>query len=153
MQYNLRNATPEDKPWLESLRRQVYAYLFEKTWGGWDEERHQRHFSACWESGHIQIIEAGSRPVGMLQVFESDENIEIGEIQIVPDAQGQGLGKTVLNDIIEKARNSSKELTLATGLKNDGAVKLYKALGFEETERSETHVHMCYLFYRASSCL
>jgi ribosomal protein S18 acetylase RimI-like enzyme len=144
MSYSLRNSEVNDQPWLESLRREVYKDLFDQTWGGWDEERHQRQFSACLERGHIQIIEISASPVGMVQMFESHEEIEIGEFQISPSHQRQGLGAKILGDIIEQAQQSSKNLILSTGLKNAGALKLYKRLGFKEAERSETHVHMMY---------
>ena len=144
MKYSLRNSQIQDRAWLESLRREVYKDLFEQTWGGWDEERHQRHFSACWERGDIQIVEVANSPVGMLQMFETDNNIEIDEIQISLARQGHGLGAKILSDIIKKAQKVSKNVVLSTGLKNSGALKLYKNLGFKETERSETHVHMVY---------
>lgn len=142
MVYTLRASTAKDRVWLEALRRDAYRDLFDQTWGGWDEERHQRHFSACWERGRIQVIETDTSPVGMLQLFETDDAIEIGEIQISPSCQGQGLGTRILRDIIERAQKTSKNLTLSTGLKNTGAQNLYRKLGFEETKRTETHVHM-----------
>lgn len=145
MKYSLRNSESKDRVWLESLRREVYKELFDLTWGGWDEERHQRHFSAFWEDGHIQIIEVSGSPVGVLQIFESADVIEMGEVQISPLFQGQGLGSKVLNDVIKKAKENSKNITLSTGLKNSGAFELYKKLGFKETNRSETHIHMAYV--------
>ncbi len=145
MEYSLRNSEPKDKAWLESLRREVYKELFDLTWGGWDEERHQRHFSAFWEEGDIQIIELSGRPVGVLQMFESPDAIEMGEVQISPSFQGLGLGTKVLGDVIKQATEKSKNITLSTGLKNSGAFKLYKKLGFEEIKRTETHIHMAYV--------
>lgn len=145
MEYLLRNAEAKDRDWLEFLRREVYKGLFDRTWGGWDEEKHRRHFSACWERGHIQIIETSGSPVGMLQLFESCDEIEIGEIQILSVCQGQGLGAKILSDIIKQAQETSKNIILSTGLKNFGALKLYEKLGFKETQQSETHVHMMYV--------
>lgn len=147
MEYSLRPSEPQDKAWLESLRRDVYKGLFDLTWGGWDEERHQRHFSAFWERGHIQIIEVDGSPIGVLQLFEAGDEIDIGEIQISPVYQGQGLGlgTKVLSDVINRAKTDSKNITLSTGLKNEGAVRLYQKLGFTETRRSDTHIHMVYV--------
>lgn len=118
MNYTLRNSEPKDQAWLESLRWEVYKDLFDLTWGGWDEERHQRHFSAFLKDGNIQIIEVSGGPAGVLQMFESDDNIEMGEVQISLEFQGQGLGTKVLNDVISHAKKASKNVTLATGLKN-----------------------------------
>jgi hypothetical protein len=46
---HLLDAGPADEAWLESLRRSVYAQVFEATWGGWDEERHERQFAVDTE--------------------------------------------------------------------------------------------------------
>lgn len=153
MEYFLRNSESKDRAWLESLRREAYRQLFDFTWGGWDEERHQRHFSAFLEGEHIQIIEVSNSPVGVLQIFESADEIEIGEIQILPSFQRKGLGKKVLNDVIMGAKNCSKNVILSTGLKNSGAFELYKKLGFKEIKRTETHIHMAYITNSLSESL
>ena len=97
------------------------------------------------EDGHIQIIEISGSPVGMIQIFESENEIEIGEIQISPAYQGQGFGSKILTDVISRANNLSKNIALAMGLKNQGALRLYNKLGFQESKRSETHIHMIYV--------
>jgi len=145
MDYTLRNSEEKDQAWLEVLRREVYRELFNLTWGGWDEERHQRHFSSFLKYGNIQIIEVSGSPVGVLQISESENELTIDEVQISPDYQGQGLGSKVLTDVINRAKELSKKITLATGLKNQGAFKLYRRLGFQETKRTETHIHMMYV--------
>lgn len=133
-----------DREWLDGLRRDAYRDLFEATWGHWDEARHRRHFSKSWRAGHISIIEVGERPVGMIQLIESPESLEIAEIQIHPEHQSRGLGARVVSDVIDNARNSEKPVSLYLGLKNFRALKLYARLGFEETARSGTHIFMEY---------
>lgn len=71
MPYILRKATGEDKAWLEKLRRKAYCVLFEKTWGSWDEARHQRHFASSWEEGGISVIVKDQEEVGMIQLGET----------------------------------------------------------------------------------
>jgi GNAT superfamily N-acetyltransferase len=138
----LRPATDADKAWLESLRREAYRDLFDATWGGWDEARHQRHYSEFWEAGSISVVLVDGQPVGVLQLFESKDVIEIGEIQVLPDRQNRGLGARILLDVIERAKKEGKRASLHLGLKNQGAFRLYKRLGFKETGRSDTHIFM-----------
>ena len=142
MKYSLKNATPADKTWLENLRKECYKDLFDATWGQWDEARHQRHFLASWNKGIIQIIESEDKAVGMLQAIDVDGTIEIAEIQVSPEHQRQGLGSVVIGDIINDANKNKKTVGLSTGLKNDGALKLYKKLGFKETHRTDAKVFM-----------
>ena len=138
----LRLAKESDKVWLDSLRREVYRDLFFATWGDWDEDRHIRHFEACLNEGHIQIIEINKTPIGMLQVFDLDHAIEISEIQISSSHQGKGLATQIISDILKRAKLSNKKVTLSAGLKNIGAVKLYKKLGFKEVNRTEEKIYM-----------
>lgn len=140
--YRLVPAGPEDEAWLERLRRAVYRDLFEATWGAWDEDRHQRQFAACQERGAISIIELDGTRVGMVQLFEHVDAIEVGEIQIAPEYQSRGIGTRVLRDTIARAHARRKKVTLRTGLKNYRALELYRRLGFEEVVQTVTHVQM-----------
>ena len=78
----------------------------------------------------------------MIQLLEADDEVEIDEIQILPDQQNRGLGARVIEDVIESARKRYKRLSLHLGLKNTGAFRLYERLGFQEVRRSETHIFM-----------
>lgn len=90
MNYRMVTASPEDEAWLENLRRSVYQELFYATWGGWDESRHKRHFAECVARGHISIIEVDGIRVGMIQMFDEAEGVEVGEIQVQPADQSRG---------------------------------------------------------------
>jgi ribosomal protein S18 acetylase RimI-like enzyme len=142
MQYRLVEAAASDNDWLENLRRTVYQDLFQATWGGWDEARHQTHLAACLSKGHISIIEVGGSRVGMIQIFDEPAAIEVGEIQIQPADQNRGIGETVLRDIIAAAHSYGKPVSLRLGLKNERAFRLYQRLGFQQVAKTETHYNM-----------
>ena len=142
VQYSLIAATADDRDWLDQLRRDAYRDLFDATWGGWDEQRHQAHFAASIAQGNITIIEHHGRRVGMLQLLDHGEVLEVGEIQIQPVTQRAGLGTVVLNDVIQRAKALGQTVRLSTGLKNDRALRWYLRLGFSITATSATH---CYL--------
>lgn len=144
MKYYLVDACPEDEPWLDGLRRRAYADLFTATWGGWDEERHRRHFSASIDDGHISIIKVDGVRVGMLQLLEDEDAVEVREIQIDPDHQGRGIGRAVLLDVISDATAGGRDVRLSVGLKNERARRLYEGLGFVSVGKSESHCHMRY---------
>jgi ribosomal protein S18 acetylase RimI-like enzyme len=142
MGYRLNPATPADQPWLEALRRAVYQDLFLATWGHWDEARHLRHCAECWERGNISIVELNCERVGMIQLHEYADRLELGEIQIQPSHQGCGIGSRLLRDVQARAHAQRKKLSLSTGIKNLRAVRLYERLGFHHVSQSETHFHM-----------
>jgi GNAT superfamily N-acetyltransferase len=128
--------------WLDSLRREAYRELFDATWGGWNEARHQRHFTEFWDAGSISLVSVDGKPVGVIQLFDSEEIIEIGEIQVLPVHQGHGIGTRILSDVIQRAKIGRKRASLCLGLKNHRAFQLYERLGFQETGRSDTHIFM-----------
>ena len=78
----------------------------------------------------------------MIQLHELEDCVEVGEIQVMPEYQNKGLGTRLLVEVIDRARQQGRDVILSTGLMNSGAHRLYERLGFEETERSDTHVHM-----------
>lgn len=138
----LVDASPGDEEWLDGLRRRAYAELFRVTWGGWDEDRHARQFSECMERGRISIIEAGGTRVGMIQLLEHDDAIELAEVQVEPSRQGRGIGTHVIRELLSDARARGLGVRLSVGLKNHEAIRLYERLGFESAGRSATHCHM-----------
>jgi ribosomal protein S18 acetylase RimI-like enzyme len=142
MSYRMIAALPEDEAWLEDLRRSIYQDLFYATWGGWDEARHIRHFSECIARGHIFLIEVNGERVGMIQIFDETNAVQVGEIQVLSSHQNRGVGTAVLRDVIARAQESNKSVRLSVGLKNDKAYRLYRRLGFHTVERTETHHHM-----------
>ena len=142
MDYRLIPTTAEDREWLEQLRRAATQDLFVATWGGWDEARHLRHCAECWESGEIYLIEVDGLRLGMIQLFEREHAVEVGEIQIQPAYQGRGIGTRVLRDTIAQAHAQHKKVVLSTGLKNRRAFELYQRLGFRHVAQTDTHDHM-----------
>lgn len=142
MDFRLVPTTPVDQEWLEQLRRAVSQDLFLATWGGWNEARHLRHCAECWDRGDIYAIEVDEVRVGMIQLIEYPETIEVGEIQIQPSYQRRGIGTLILQDAISRAHAQRKKVSLSVGLMNHRAIELYERLGFRHVERTDTHDHM-----------
>jgi ribosomal protein S18 acetylase RimI-like enzyme len=139
MRYELTPAAHQDQPWLEQLRRSVYRELFFATWGAWDEARHLRHCNECWALGSIYAVEIEGTRVGMIQLFELSDAVEVGEIQIAPEHQNKGIGTRLLLDIIARAHTDRKKVVLSAGLQNRRAFELYVRLGFRHTGKTDTH--------------
>lgn len=142
MAYQLIPAALDDQAWLEQLRRAVYQELFLATWGSWDEARHMRHCAECWERGGIFCIVVDAVRVGMIQLFDQPDAIDVGEIQIQSSHQGRGVGTRLLSDIIDRAHARGKKVSLSTGLKNHRVYQLYQRLGFRLVAQTDTHNHM-----------
>ena len=109
-----------------------------------DEARHLRHCAECWERGRIFCIEIDGVRVGMIQLFDEPDAIEIGEIQIQPSYQNRGIGTRLLRDTIDRAHEHRKKVSLSVALKNERAYRLYERLGFQKVAQNETHNLMAY---------
>ena len=139
MVYQLVPASIEDEAWLERLRRDVYQELFMATFDSWEEARHARQFSECLNRGGISIIEVDGARVGMIQLFDQPDAVEVGEIQIQPSHQNQGIGSRVLKDTIDRVHEHRKKVLLSVALKNERAYHLYQRLGFQKVAHNDTH--------------
>jgi len=139
MRYRLVRAVANDQRWLDQLRRSVYRDLFIATFGSWDEARHVRHTTECWELGQISIIEVFGERVGMIQILDQTGFVEIGELQIQPSHQNQGIGSRILSDVVNQAHKRGKNVTLSVALKNERAAEFYRRCGFTHVEQTDTH--------------
>ena len=114
------------------------------TFGSWDEARHARQFTECLNRGGISIIEVDGARVGMIQLFDQPDAVEVGEIQIQPSHQNQGIGSRVLKDTIARVHEQRKKVLLSVALKNERAYRLYQRLGFQNVAHNDTHNIMTY---------
>jgi ribosomal protein S18 acetylase RimI-like enzyme len=139
LRYRLLRAAVHDQRWLDQLRRSVYRDLFVATFGSWDEARHVRHTSECWDRGFISIIEVDGERVGMVQMFDQPGFVELGELQIQPSHQNRGIGGRILTDIVNQAHKRGKSVKLSVALKNERAYWFYQRHGFRQVAETETH--------------
>ena len=139
LRYRLIRAVSRDQRWLDQLRRSVYRELFIAAFGSWDEPRHARHTSECWERGGISLIEADGERVGMIQILDQTGCVEIGELQIQPSHQNRGIGSRILSDVVDQAHKRGKSVKLLVALTNERAYDFYRRCGFQQVAQTETH--------------
>jgi ribosomal protein S18 acetylase RimI-like enzyme len=88
------------------------------------------------ESEWFLVVERGGTRVGTLRVNRSDdrgtETAGIYGFAILPDHQGQGIGRRVLSSVVRSLRDDGVEkITLEVAVNNDAALKVYETCGFE----------------------
>jgi ribosomal protein S18 acetylase RimI-like enzyme len=87
-----------------------------------------------FEKAHIILL--NDKPVGLLKIDKSKDPIEVLQLQIDPGQQGKGLGKTILQSILEEASLAGKKVSLSV-LKSNKAQHLYSSLGFKAVGEDE----------------
>jgi len=134
-------ATEADKGFLLVLRKLTMVKHLENAGLYLTDEEHVFRVNDSFECSHL--ITASGIQVGALKFRELDSKIEVMQIQIHPESQGKGLGKKVMEQVIEQSKNKQKIIEL-TVLKANPAKSLYQRLGFSITGEDEHEFHMVF---------
>jgi ribosomal protein S18 acetylase RimI-like enzyme len=86
-------------------------------------------------SGPTVVAFDGKKPVGMGGLFipEGTSEAFIWGMWVAPGARGQGLGQSILLELLEHAQQCDRTVLLHVTEGNDGARRLYEANGFVAT--------------------
>jgi ribosomal protein S18 acetylase RimI-like enzyme len=123
----LRPATNDDVPFLLRLRQQTMdTHLFVSGLVPSVEEHLQR---VLYRLDCAQIVQLAGEAVGLLKVSRDDGDWCLIQIQLRPESQGQGLGRQLIQSVIDEARKAGASLRLGV-LKANPAFRLYQRLGF-----------------------
>ncbi|QDO84818.1 GNAT family N-acetyltransferase [Shewanella psychropiezotolerans] len=137
MSFEFILATLDDRAYLLNLRKLTMVEHLENSGQFLSDAEHEIRLDDAYACSHLIIFKG--KIIGTLKYQEDDCRVEIMQIQIHPDFQGQGLGKKVMQQVLVKARNKTVELTV---LKDNPALKLYQRLGFTITGEDEYEYHM-----------
>lgn len=96
---------------------------------------------AASHGGELYIAQCGETPVGCVAYYRFDEGIaELKRLFVVPQAQGMGLGKKLLQQAMADAAVAGYHtLYLDSVARLTAARKLYDAMGFTEIENYNNH--------------
>ena len=133
-------AKESDKEYFRSLNRACYEDVVGRQFGPWDEELQNNSFELKWPENNFRKIFIDDELVGGIWVDDGPEFIQLREVQIHPDFQGQGIGTKIVQMEIDNARSQGKRLQLRVLFENR-AVKLYERLGFRIIDQNE-HQHV-----------
>ena len=122
----LRQATAADDQFCFRLNVAAMREYVESMYG-WDEEAQRKYHAEWFDPDRLSIIEddAGNA-VGVLDVSDEGDHLYLSRIAVLPEAQGQGLGTSVLRELIGRGR----PVRLHVFTHNDRARRLYERLGF-----------------------
>ncbi|MGH2609984.1 MAG: GNAT family N-acetyltransferase [Tepidiformaceae bacterium] len=137
-----RLAAPSDSERLYAIHKAAMREYVVQTWGSWDEAEQHAFWREHWFPGR-EVIEVDGEMAGFLDVEDRDDGAWVGNIELDPRFQGQGIGTAILRDIQLDAARSGLDVRLQV-LKVNPARRLYERLGFEVTGETETHWQMAW---------
>jgi len=118
----LRNMTHGDLPAVLKIERHNYQFP-------WDEDI----FIDCFKVGYgCWVFEENGKILGYCIMTMGVGEAHILNISVAHDEQGQGIGRRMMEILIEIAKNEAETMFLEVRPSNPGAIALYHKLGFNE---------------------
>ncbi|SEK80054.1 Acetyltransferase (GNAT) family protein [Aquimarina amphilecti] len=139
MNIELIKAKDEDIVFLLQLRKQTMIEHLEKAGLFLSEDQHLARVNFHFDSSYV--IQLNESKVGVLKYLDTNGAIEILQLQILPEFQGKGIGKYLLNHIIQLSDDLNKVVRLKV-LKENPAKFLYERNGFKIVGEDPFEFHM-----------
>lgn len=144
----LRMIRAEDRDFL--FRIYASTRLEELALTHWDEAQKQaflvqqfeaqdHHYRTHYPGARLDLIVLDDEPIGRLYVARWKEEIRIMDIALLPEYRDQGVGGSLLRDLLAEAAATDRRLTIHVERYNP-ALRLYRRLGFEPV--GETGVYL-----------
>nr|WP_314365015.1 GNAT family N-acetyltransferase [uncultured Achromobacter sp.] len=137
----LQPATEEDVPFLLALRKATMQEHLERAGAPTADADHLARIQYHFDDAHIVWVDG--RPAGLFKHYRDPAGWHIVQIQIAPDFQGRGLGRRLLESILDQADAQGAPVTLNV-LKSNPAQRLYAALGFTRVKETDLEYEMRY---------
>lgn len=139
---HFRKAKEDDHKFIFRLTEEVMKNYVKEIYPN-TVEQHKYFQENCSDIENTRLICSADKIIGRITVREDYECFYLYEIHLLPEMQGQGIGRAVILNLIENSVKKNKDIYLKV-LKNNPVIKLYKKLGFDIYNQSEDRFYMRY---------
>lgn len=142
IEYKLIPITEKDYEFIYELKKSAYKEYVEANWGVWDEIAQREYFKKFIEfyKDTTYLIEFDEKVIGFYNdEFLGNGDYEVGNICIIPEYQGKGIGTKILKDILEQYKDKNINIQY---FKQNPVGNLYERLGFILNGETKTHYQM-----------
>ena len=101
------------------------------------------HFTTVFADADFLVVEQGGAAVGRLYLQRSDQGVLIVDIGLLPQVRRQGLGRAVMEWVVQEAvRARASRVWLHVLSSNLAARRLYERLGFAAVSEDGGRIRM-----------
>jgi ribosomal protein S18 acetylase RimI-like enzyme len=97
-------------------------------------------YRASFPQARFDIIELDRTPIGRVVVDRPGTQIHIVDQAVVPGMRNRGIGTAIMRALMEEARRTSRAVRLGVAAANEGALRLYRRLGFAPIETKDLYL-------------
>lgn len=134
MSQTLSPALPADAPAVAALVEAAYAPYIARI--GTEPGPMLDDYEAVIARHTVRVARAGGVIVGLVVLIEADGGILLDNIAVAPEAQGQGIGRRLMEFAeTEAARRGYARLDLYTHEMMTENIGIYRRRGYVETDR------------------
>ena len=144
LQYALRPAAQSDFEFIYQVTEAAMRPYVEQTFGTWVPEEQRRMAGESFEPGVYQIITVKDRAAGVLATRAHVDYLKLEKIFLLPEFQGQGIGSSILRQLIHRSRDTGVPIRLRVLNSNLGAQKIYRRFGFTVLRETRDRKYMEY---------
>src|ERR1039458_6300028 len=98
-------------------------------------------YAAAYPDALSEVLEIDGRPAGRVLSAETDAELVLLDLALVPTARGRGIGRQVLEGLQLRATTSGRSVRLQV-VDGSPARRLYERMGFVATEVHGIHTEM-----------
>ena len=137
----LREAGQGDKEFAFRVKKAAFKDYVEQAFG-WDEDEQRTLHDRRFQTQDFLVINLDGKDVGTMSVALEPDCVNVYQLYILPEHQGQGTGRRCMLLVIEEGDKLGLPVRLRVLKVNPRATAFYERLGFEITGDTDTHVLM-----------
>lgn len=138
----IRKYEDADREFIYQTKKNAYKKYVWEYFGSWNEEKQREYFDEYIKisAKDTWIIEMDNKSIGFYNGITMDNgDYIIGNICIIPEYQGRGIGTKILGSIINEHYDSNIHIQY---FKSNPVGDLYKRLGFIPSMETEFYYQM-----------
>jgi GNAT superfamily N-acetyltransferase len=134
----LRKASPNDSEFAYCTKRAAFKEYVEKV-EAWDEDEQRQLHKRRFGEQDFRVINHAGIDVGIMGVVKTPDCVKLNQLFILPEHQGEDIGRRCMLLIMEEARQLGLPVRLRVMKVNPRALAFFQRLGFVRIDETDTY--------------